>query len=373
MKKILIATDNYLPRWDGIARFLSEVIPRLQERFEIAVIAPNFGELEEQKGYKLVRFPLNKHLTFGDFTFARPDSSVMRKLIRDSDIVFTQTIGPIGAKAIKLASALRKPCVAFIHSIEYELAVKAMKGFLKKYAGNIVKNRAKKLYNKCDLILVPSEDVEELLHWQNITTPSSIVHLGVNPGKFSPPENKQDAKQQIGLDPSEIIIGYHGRIAREKDLLTLFRAFIRLQSKYKEIKLLMVGDGVKEIVDMFKKRHGVIVVSAKRHVQEYLEAMDIYVLTSLTETTSLGTLEAMSCELPVIATRVGFVKDYIIDGINGFLIDKKQPYQLMKKIENLIEDSYARKRIGKEARKSIIKKFSRDNTVKRISELFDDI
>ena len=58
MKKLLIATDNFLPRWDGIARFLNEIIPRLSEDFDITVVSPNFGKIPEMEGVRFVSFPI---------------------------------------------------------------------------------------------------------------------------------------------------------------------------------------------------------------------------------------------------------------------------------------------------------------------------
>jgi hypothetical protein len=55
-KKLLIATDNFLPRWDGIARFLSEIIPRLAAHYEITVIAPDCGTYEDPN-IKLIKIP----------------------------------------------------------------------------------------------------------------------------------------------------------------------------------------------------------------------------------------------------------------------------------------------------------------------------
>lgn len=366
MKKLLIATDNYLPRYDGIARFLSEVIPRLSKLFSITVVGPDFGDIEDPVDVKVVRFPVREHITVGDFHPAKVDSSKIRELVKESDVVFVQTIGPIGSRTIRIASSLKKPVSAYIHSIESELVVGAMKGVLKRYAGSIVKRYSRNLYNKCDLLFVPSESVEEILQWQGITAPMEIVHLGIDTQKFSPIKDVGLMRDQLKLPRDAFIIGYHGRIAREKDLMSLFRAFIRLQSKYPQVRLMIVGSGLKEILDVLAQRKGVILVAAKRHVQKYLQCMDCYALTSLTETTSLSTLEAMSCALPVVATKVGFIKDYIFEGANGFLIEKKSPYQLAKKIEFLIHDPDLRKTIGQHARDTVIRKFNWDDTVSKL-------
>ena len=58
-RRLLITTDNFLPRWDGISRFLSEIIPRLKETYEITVIAPDYGHVSID-GIEIVKVPLKK-------------------------------------------------------------------------------------------------------------------------------------------------------------------------------------------------------------------------------------------------------------------------------------------------------------------------
>ena len=79
----------------------------------------------------------------------------------------------------------------------------------------------------------------------------------------------------------------------------------------------MVGDGTKKQVKEFKKIKNCKVTGFVPDVHEYLKAMDIFVMPSLTETTSLATLEAMACGLPVIATKVGYIKNYLVRNHNG--------------------------------------------------------
>jgi O-6-methylguanine DNA methyltransferase len=121
------------------------------------------------------------------------------------------------------------------------------------------------------------------------------------------------------------------------------------------------------------QKEGVIHKPATQRVEKYLPLMDIYVLSSLTETTSLSTLEAMSCGLPCITTKVGYIRDYITEGKNGLFFPKKNSYILSKKIIYLANNKTERKRLGKEARKTIIEKFNWDNTAEEIESFFKTI
>jgi 1,2-diacylglycerol 3-alpha-glucosyltransferase len=374
-KKLVIATDNFLPRWDGIARFLSEIIPRLYKNYDITVIAPDYGTYEDPH-IKLVKIPLMKFFKVGDFSLPQFKKGTITKVIRDADIVFSQTIGPIGGTAIKVAKHYKKPLVAFIHSIEWELVPRAMgTPFLKKYGQMLAKNVARKMYNRCNLLIMPTQGTSELFLWNNIKTKSVIVHLGVDTKKFCPATAEQDSgiREQLGLSNDDIILGYHGRISREKDLITLLRAFTRLQQNDSKLKLLIVGDGIDSIKKQLASRQGVILTGAKNNPIPYLQIMDIYCMPSLTETTCLSVLEAMSCALPVVSTEVGFIKSYIRNGYNGLFFEKQNQYPLAKHIQRLVLDEKFRKTLGANARRTVVEQFSWDKTAHGIESALNEL
>jgi glycosyltransferase involved in cell wall biosynthesis len=372
-KKLVIATDNFLPRWDGIARFLSEIIPRLHKHYDITVIAPDYGTYEDPH-IKLVKIPLMKMFKVGDFHIPQFRRRTIAKTIRDADIVFTQTIGPVGSTAIKVSKHYKKPIVSFIHSIEWELVPRAMAtAFLKKYSQMIAKKLARDMYNNCDLLIMPTNSTSELFLWNNIRTKSVIVNLGVDTKKFCPSTDEQDLgiRSQLGISPDDTIIGYHGRISREKDLITLLRAFTRLEQNDSKLKLLIVGDGIDSIKKQLASRSGVILTGAKNNPIPYLQVMDIYCMPSLTETTCLSVLEAMSCGIPVVSTEVGFIKSYIKNGYNGLFFEKQNQYSLAKNVQKLISDEKLRKTLGNNARRTVTEQFSWDKTSKGIEEALD--
>lgn len=373
-QKLLIATDNFMPRHDGISRFLSEIIPRLTDKYTITVIAPDFGTYEDPS-IKIIKVPLSR-FKVGDYVIPKIKKKIIFDTVKSSDIIFTQTIGPVGTMTILASKKFKKPIAAYIHSIEWELVPKAMKNtLLKKYSQTIVKSIARNLYNKCDLLIMPSQSISELFIWNNIRTKSTIVNLGVDTNKFKPAdiEQKKDIRNKLNIDEKDIIIGYHGRISREKDLITLLRAFSRLQNHYDNIKLLIVGDGLKEIKEQFSNRKNVIMVGSKNNPIPYIQIMDIYCITSLTETTCLSLLEAMSCEVAPISTEVGYIRSYIKNNYNGLFFQKQNPYHLAKQISLLINNTDLRIKIARNARLTVIEKFSWEKTTKGILDALEKL
>lgn len=375
-KKLLIATDNFLPRWDGIARFLSEIIPRLTDKYEITIVAPDFGVYEDPH-IRIVKIPLTRIFRVGDFKIPQLRIKTIKHLVRENDVVFSQTIGPVGFTAINAAKRYKKPVAAFIHSIEWELVPKAMHNILlKRYSQIIAKKVAKSIYNKASLLIMPSNNVADIFLWNNIRTRSEIVHLGVDTEKFKPLDSeakRTELRTKLGVLPDDTVIGYHGRIGREKDLITLLRAFTRLQSHHENIKLLIVGDGVESIKRQLSARKDVILVGSKNNPVPYLQIMDIYCLTSLTETSCLSLLEAMSCQTACISTEVGFIKSYIKNHVNGLFFEKQNPYHLAKNIAMLINDPKLRRTLAENARKTIIERFSWDKTAKGIIDALESL
>src|SRR3989338_10141090 len=125
-KKLLIATDCFLPRWDGITRFLTELLPALQESFSITIIAPDFpGKTPHLEGVTIIRFPII-NFQLGDISFSNFHYFRIKKIAQEHHILFTQTIGPLGISAILAGKRLKKPVISYIHSIEWELTTKSI-------------------------------------------------------------------------------------------------------------------------------------------------------------------------------------------------------------------------------------------------------
>jgi glycosyltransferase involved in cell wall biosynthesis len=372
LPNLLIATDNFLPRRDGITRFLSTVLPHLSKNFNITIICPDYGaESITMENITFVKIPMTNNL-IGDFKPSTFQWRKIKKTIPKADIIFTQTIGPIGAIALYLGYKKNKKVIAFTHSIEWQLISQSIQSFLlKKLFSPITKWFTKFLYNRCSYLIVPSERIADFLSWENISTGKKVIHLGVDTKKFIPyyeNEKRNLIRETYGILEDEIVIGYHGRISHEKDLKTLVRAYIVLRKKIPNAKLLIVGSGIKSIVESLMKQAGVIYIPEVSNVENFVSAMDIYCLPSLTETTSLSTLEAMSCSLPIVSTGAGFIKDYILNGKNGYLFTKKDSFDLAKKLEKLCKNKDLRIEFGKTSRQIAEKQFQWEATEKKLTE-----
>ncbi len=362
MKKlsILISTDCFLPRWDGIARFLAELIPQLKG-YKVTVLCPMFaGKTPKYSGVKIIRLPLMQ-VNFGDIKFARFQYWRIKEIVRQHDVIFNQTIGPIGICSILAGKKLNKRVISYVHTIDWELASHSV-GKYKQLIHWSTRMIARWLYNKCSALITSSKDMEDILAQNKIKTHKIIIPLGINTQRFKP-ANTERAKKKLGIKPELFAIGYHGRIAREKNLPTLVKAVERIHAAHDNVRLLIVGEGVK---DEIPYESWIIHAGKQDDVVPYLQAMDVYVLPSLTETSSLATMEAMSVGLAVVVTPVGSIHEYVKDEENGLVFARQDVEGLIARLVRLMEDKQLRERLGKSARKTILQKRQWKQTAKAI-------
>jgi glycosyltransferase involved in cell wall biosynthesis len=368
--KLLIATDCFLPRWDGIARFLQDILPHLSD-YEVTVVAPDFpGEYEPPANVRIVRIPLMK-MTFGDYTPALFERKVIKQLVLENDIVWTHTLASIGGLAIRYAKKLKKPYSCYIHSIDWLLVTRALakRNVFRNIFYWYTKRVAVDAFSHAKFLMVPSVEVAEIMRWNKIKTKCELVPLGIHTEQFIPSKDKALAKKELGIDPESFVIGYTGRFGREKDLLTLYRSFISSSKKIKNAKLLLVGDGLVDFKEHMKQNPRVILAGSQNNVIPYLHAMDIFVLPSVIETTSLSTLEAMSCALPVVCTPVGLVKEYLHEKYNGMLFPIHNSLVLSLKLEWLYEHKAMMHIMGANARKTVLEEYNWNQTVQKVKEM----
>ena len=356
MKKLLVVTDNYLPNFTGVTKVLNEVLPRLKD-FEVKLIYPS------DRNYKLHGIE-TQFVPFYFKLWGMPLAKVDEKIkeeVDKADIIWIQFISLLAIQAIWRAKKKNKTIVAYLHLFEDEVYAENANLLLRPLRF-LVRSIATYYYNKCDLLIVPSQNVGNKARELGIKTKQIVVPLGVNITKR--------IKKYGESGKEKIILGFVGRISREKDLDTLIKAYNILKNKYK-LELFIVGGGRKEEVNRIRNLsdNDVKIIGFVDKPEEYYNKFDIFIAPSLTETTSLVTLEAMSHGLPVITTRVGYVEKYIKDKENGLFFEAQDEEDLASKLEILIKNKELGKKLGKNAVKTATS-FSWEKTAAEISKVF---
>ncbi len=365
--KVAVMADTYYPKVDGVRRFVEEFLKRASSELALHLVAPRFSNEEHFLDVKTTLLELSKSLkmfTYHSIALTKENLNKIKEIVQESDVVFVQDPGPIGYYALKFANKLQKKSVMYFHTKTWE--------FVQKYYNanermvGILKRTLIKLHNRPDLLLIPYAGLQDELRKEGIVGETKVAQLGVDTFRFSVPKDKIGMKKKLGL-PNKTIVGYVGRITGEKNTETLLRAFKGLGRN--DVHLLMVGDGSPSVVSKFKETPNCTVTGFVENAEEYLQAMDIFVMPSVTETTSLATLEAMSCGVAVISTKVGFMEKYIVKGHNGVFFPKASVSTLRSKIVKLVENPELRIKLGMNARRTVEYSFSWDTAVAKIVQI----
>ncbi len=366
--KLLIVADTYYPKVDGTLKFMEEFLKRSQDSFEISLLVPDYGV---RKGKNVTYIAVSKIWKVSGYSNLKLSLKNFRKIknaVKEADIVFAQGPAMISYLSIYYAHRYGKKTLFYTHTISWELFEKFFPQMLKKPFYSLIKKMSIALYNRCNEILVPYHELKEYLKTEGVETEITVARLGVDIDTFSPAADRRLSKKKFNIDPDKKVIGYVGRISKEKNTHLLLEAFKKLEDQ-ENLFLLMVGDGPEKQTKEFKETKNCKVTGFVRNVQDYLKAMDIFVMPSLTETTSLATLEAMSTGLPVVVTGVGFMKSYVIKNHNGVFFPRNSSAMLALKVAKLLKDRELRQRLGQNARKTVAYGFSWERSINKIKGL----
>ena len=157
-----------------------------------------------------------------------------------------------------------------------------------------------------------------------------------------------------------------------KGMDVLLRALIALWAKRQDFRLVVTGSGRPDI-----GRYPFIVSDdwlSDKDIPGMYGRSNIVVVPSIWgEPLGLTALEAMSCEVPVVVSRVGGLQETVKDGENGLLFEPGNHLELAQKIETLLDDDELARRMGREGRKHVIANYSWDDIIDRYEAILDRV
>jgi len=179
------------------------------------------------------------------------------------------------------------------------------------------------------------------------------IYLSRDANQFTPSDDKGLVRYQLGWPYEAVVAIYVGGLVETKGMAQLAIAAEPLLNKYKDFKLVCVGEGpARSRLTGLKgrvARDGAVVLTGRispEEVPRLLQASDFLVLPSYSEGMPQAVLEAMSCGLAVVATRVGGVPEAVIDGETGLLVEPRDAGALGRAMERMITDDALRHTAG---------------------------
>jgi len=372
---ITVVADTYYPKIDGTIIFMEEFVKRVKGSMEISLLVPKLGSKKNPLGKNVTFIEPSKRISvsgYPNLKLTLKNWRTIKKKVKESEVLFIQGPALISYVAMYYGHKFRTKMVFYTHTISWELFEKFFPPILNRFFFNVIKRFSIFLYNNCTSIFVPYAELRKHLSKQGVKAPMEIAPLGVDISRFYPIEDKNKWKKKLSIPRDTFVVGYVGRISKEKNVQLLLKAFLKLKNQ-KKVHLLIVGDGPDDQLKDFKSLSNCTVTGFVRNVPDYLAAMDTFVMPSLTETTSLATLEAMSAGLPVIVSKVGYMKQYVVKGYNGAFCPRNSASMLAVKIEKLRSDDELRTKLGKNARRTAAYGYSWERSINRIKKKLMDL
>jgi len=207
-----------------------------------------------------------------------------------------------------------------------------------------------------------------------LTTPEKLVVLGagscfgVDASRFElTAERSKTAAQlrrNLNIPPDAPVIGFIGRLTRDKGIVELIEAFKAVSIKLSDARLLLVGPFEQDDPVPAHTRREIATNPFIHHVgwvastTDYLHAMDLMALPTYREGFPNVALEAAAAEKPIVATRVTGVVDAVVDGVTGLLSPVGDPRMLAVNILRLLTQKELAKSMGRAARQRVEADFS---------------
>jgi len=183
---------------------------------------------------------------------------------------------------------------------------------------------------------------------------------------------RRKVRRQLGFSNEDVVLVTVSRLVEKNAIANLIES---LQYLPRQVKLLIIGTGVLEgnlklkVANLkLEERVHFAGFIAHEKLPTYLWASDIFVRPSLSEGMGNSFIEAMASGLPVIATQVGGIVDFLRDGETGLFCEVGNPKSIAQKIEKLIKDSESRQYIVENASGMVKDKYDWSLIAKRMKE-----
>ena len=171
-------------------------------------------------------------------------------------------------------------------------------------------------------------------------------------------------------------IVYVGRLEKVKNVATLIQAFSKIQNN--NPTLTIVGDGrertaLESLVRDLKIEDRVVFTGFQAEPSQFLCSADLYVLPSYSEGFGIAAVEAMFLKVPVLATQVGGVPEFINDGENGWLFNPTSVKDLAAKLHSILQmDQCDRIAIGQKGYQAVSERFTVEKYIENLERLYGE-
>ena len=336
--KICDITQFYSPVSGGVKRYLHEKIDYVQNRTggdkHVLIVPGPKSDVQVNGRSRIytIRSPLvSRAAKYRALLNLRAVEEILKR--ERPDVIESGDPYQLGWKAVRIGRASKIPVIGFYHSHFPEAYLRrSAKLFGKTATRRVMKlSRAyvRKLYNQHAATLVASERLARVLRDWGVRN-VRVLSLGVNIDIFRPGLSDERAtRAALGVGIDRKLLLYVGRLAKEKNTATLFRAFEILQRRRPdEFHLLVIGDGtqrsqLRKLQTRCKNVSWIRYCAEPNELARYYRAADVFVHPGVQETFGLVALESQACGTPVVGIRGSAMDDLIFHEQDDWALENK--------------------------------------------------
>jgi glycosyltransferase involved in cell wall biosynthesis len=204
----------------------------------------------------------------------------------------------------------------------------------------------------------------------------TIIPNSVDRNEFRSTVSPAEIRRELGLREGVPLVGVLASLRPEKDLQTFLGAAARVGKEMPEAQFLVIGDGterskLEQCAFDLGLSDRILFLGDRTEVANLLAALDVFVLSSLSESLPNAALEAMTMGRPVVATNVGGMPELVVDGETGYLVPSRDTEAMARRILELLRNPERRCAMGQAGLERARQHFSSEVIKIRLESLYD--
>lgn len=374
--RIGLLVDVYKPFVSGVTHFVSQhkrALESLGHKVFVFTLGHTDYEDEELHVYRSPALPL----TETGYQFGFVYSRLARRKVKTMDVLHAQHPFISGSLALTYGRRYGLPVIFTNHTRYVTLAQHYAPPLASDVSAALLEAYLPWFANQCQVVTAPTQAIRRLLREYGVTVRIPVIPNGVELSSFRAPPRLQ-TRAALGLPDEARVAVYVGRVAPEKNLPFLLRAFARVRRQLPAAYLLLVGHGPEE--DDLREQAAELDIAAHtlftgrvdyEQVPDYLALADIFVTASVVEVQPLSIIEGLAAGLPAVAIASDAVSDTLTDGYNG-LLSTYSSEDFAARWTTLLSDGDLRARLAANVQESS-RRYDIHHTAAQMAELYEEV
>ena len=238
----------------------------------------------------------------------------------------------------------------------------------------------KQALKKADRIICVSPTLkEETIKLGATPNKIEVIPMGIDTKKFKSSLRSDTLLRELGVAGSTVVISTRS-LKPVYDVETLIRAIPLVLQQIPEARFIIAGEGeqrayLENLAQTLGIAYSIRFVGwiAHHELPKYLASADVYVSTSLSDSLGVSTLEARACGLPAVVGDLPATREWIVDGVDGFIVPLRDNQALAERITGLLEDERLRKKFGEAGRAIVIEKAEHEEQMARVERIYEEL